>query len=630
MESHKEEKDHLSYSEIENQIINTDAFKNIIFEIQFPNNRDDIIKALTPCFEDHLQKLSKVSVLEMVPNWASLVECFNDVMYSAKHNQITLPDLYDQIYNKIFHEDNLKKIMKTASMAFAESKISILEYYKIDKSLAQLSVVKSFVQSKIQKSEEGEAKIDDSLTQKGIMHYIYQSGVIKYLKNTVDDFLKKEMKEWKAYSEIASEHERQELEIHYFKNKPDWSTAFVEPDFIAIKRVLQKKEHAFPDEHRCTPIAKAFSVLDKSDLEKWVLFLNQYREQFPDVLNEKLKNNIIIEKINALNEAHPKYTNAIKVLIPPSDSRKIPESVRYGSVRAEVYQFLDHENAEIMNDQSILRFYELWKFTAKLIEKNPHHKLYLLAFMQYMIAKIYQGNIADDGIARLNETINRMLVNKKTNGDAINPIVDVAIQVLLRITEPQLRFGRLKITGFPGYFNQERNRCVFPTVLRDAFNDYAQSFHRHSKEVSRSDTNPSILLLQRQLSEKEREYFSLIQNAIPTYVKYTARDETYMEKLLLRLVAINYFREKIQSGRAYSQTQLSDDLTLRYGDLILQTRRIKKSRIAKIIESNVLSAPTTFVTESKPHGTTSIGLFEHKKEEEAKTVDSGLIATRSP
>lgn len=583
MDSRTEQKEFISYSKIDEQIILSDKFKQINFETRYPDNLEQIINKIS-----ELRVPNKIPQIECVPSLHSMYEYFNKLIHQAKYNEISLPDLHDQIYNKLFNDGNIVQINKALDTAFKQSKISILQHFQVREFLRNLVLSKDLIAAKVneEKIDRGDLKDDQEKQKldhvKSLQCFAHDSGLITYLKDAIDNTLTQEIKEWEEYKKISEKLNEVELQVYMIKKHSDWSVFPFFQNVLALRKLKRDAEKELPLDNKFTAMAAEFSTLDTHDLETYINFINKYHVIFPNALKEKVAQDVLTQKINLYIENKPKQA-LIEILIPPSDikdSKKVNVNLyHYQDVQSEVNQFIESASQQPDNIN------ELLEYTLKLLEENiARTRMYLLAFLQNAIDRIFCGNAVDDGIAWMSRAISKILLQKDLKPETQTAIVQVALPAMLKLTEPGLLFNSVvPISVFPLYYNQDRNRSVFPTLLRDKFAEFINKKSMDEKSLQLPKYDHTRVELLADLSRKERVYIADLQKIIPAWINYSARDERLLNKLLLRLVAINYLRNKIQSDEELSSKQIRDEMLKRFGGLVFETRKVRDSYRTKII-----------------------------------------------
>ncbi len=105
-------------------------------------------------------------------------------------------------------------------------------------------------------------------------------------------------------------------------------------------------------------------------------------------------------------------------------------------------------------------------------------------------------------------------------------------------------------------------------------------------------TDPVRKKLLGDLIRKEQQYSDASQYATHKLAR----------TLFLRLIAVNYIRNKLLTGQVLKSKQITHELVSQFGDEIIKTRRIKESRISKILRQ--LDIPSV----------AGQGLFEKKEQ----------------
>lgn len=591
--------DKMNVDKLEHQIKSSTRFNQIHFETRYPDNRRMIFETLSSINVPNIK-----TQIECIPSIQAICDQFSKLLSETRYETISLPDLYDQIYNKIFTAENVTQIKKAIDTACKNSKLSLLEHHQVSSFLRSIIAAKDSIYSKVnEKKAEQPDVIDEKQGQvemvKSLQVVLHDSGLIDYLSEAVNAALAHEFKEWDNIKQLTEDSQKAKLDVFMLQNNTNWSVYPFNQKRYALATLEEDALAALPAENKYTTMAKSFAKLNIHNLRAWSKFIEEYYSIFPDTLKEKLSQDKILQRINYYIEDKPKPA-MIEVLIPSADLKenKEPTKVTYGyqDIQLDVIQFLD-----VACGKSVDRMLDAWNHTFELVKDNPSRKeLYLFAFLQYAISKIYHGNAADDGIAWMNTTINKILLQPDLKPAAQSAMVSIALPLMLKLTEPGLVFNSLFKGVLIGYFNQNQNRCEFPVKLRDAFLEGAKREFNLNNRPLLGENNLLRAEFMRDFERKQRVYLTDLQNMIPNHCSIRDK-ERLVNKLLLRVAAINFMRDIIQSGVEMSKDQLIDAMTKNFGPLAFETRFYGPSHITKKAErfGELFSKPHAVVESKK-------------------------------
>lgn len=555
MES-REEKEYVSAVQIEEFIVSTEKYKELHYQLNyFPDFQATLIdKLLLAILTTHAVE-DKISILK------SLLMQLREVIDNAKHHHLSINDFYELVYIKLLNDENIKKIYSEINKAFETGKIILAEHLQATEVLRKLMILKPTIsmrahEEKLYLSEEKLSEIRlKPLFYKAMEKFMQQYKVTNYLKNIINN----------GYLEIAKD----------------------DPAIAVLDRIKGEFFRLPPDAFR-----------------EFTNVINIHYKMLPAKIKEKLETQRIIDRIQTCIDEESILTlkaYTIKFLLNEKETHYDAEENKhcYNQASSNIIQLLNtytklrivENHSGYKNDSEAPRDPFLMEYIFNLVKNNSELKnIYLLPYLQRVINGYYAGskNQIANSVNWLNAAINNLLMKENFKPAALMYVSKAAIAVLLRVTDPDvfinmpaLSPAAYRVGYYVSEFRSIKSDRSLPKGFRDKLEKYTASDLAKKDNFSEDDLERESLL--NDLFRKELQYIHDLKNAFYSHSRYQDQEAIVAQKLLLRLVAVDYLREKIQSGVKLSSDKIQKEMYAMFGDLMFETRGCFSSHITKMV-----------------------------------------------
>lgn len=463
------------------------------------------------------------------------VLCLHDIIDRVEQSEFFLIDFY----NKLLTKENMTAILGSLNVQLYADETNLVQYYLLSKMLKKLIEQIEMINKPLQNDYDKKVLRAVSYHQ-----FLEQSSIIKYLNEVLDRFFKKESQSWSKYKKIKN---------NLLNEK---RLSLIEKDNIL--------ESLIPNKGELNALCLKYLKIDTHDFKSLVDFININYVNFPKYLKEEISYDVIGNKLRSFINKQ-QLLNKINI---SDDSPGISDNKRailkYHHIIDDVHQLNTCIEEEFKPNHFDHALVKSWNFILIAFERIPDlRNMYLLAHIQESVRHY------SPGLLTLNKFIIGLLSENKVSHEGRTRLVNKIIAIFLQVTDPNFAIVERSICW--AYMHDEFD---FSILLR---NKYLETFQPNViKNLFHDDYSRQQLL--KKLSIKEAEYLGDFYEAI------IKQDEKLAHILILRLVAVDYTKEKICSEKLISSQQLQQEINTLFTKEALHTRAFFKSDLLTIVE----------------------------------------------
>lgn len=528
MQSYKEQKEYISYSDVIKQINTLPILKEIVYQIdkKFSNESiDSIIKRLPQLPEANIN---------VSPSFEVLKERYQTLIDSALKKTCSLSQLYGELFIILWNDRNIMQFKKAMDIAVNNAKITVTTHYRLNKFFSALCCSKNEIASTLENIKNNtfllqKASLDQEiLYERSLQEFIKISGISKALNGLIEQALIEEVSGWKQFNAINAIHIAEKIDLNSLGSAEE--KADYEEKMIAVKKVWLNKKSNLPIKHILYEASIQYIDIDKDDLESIIKFINRYINQFSNSFKLKINPVQMRMYINDYREKISKKNISIACLLEEN------EEIDFD------YKMIQHDFLQLNCN---------WRYALAVLKRNIFlKKFYCLAALRRQIEQHDTLLFRHDFFEMLDSEINHLLCKKKLSHEAQVAIVQAALDCFAHRTERHVQL-----------------------VLKDyiAVTENKSEDKPYEKKIS------NILA---DLDRKEKQYHQeMPSDSDDHYQRVQARI------IFLRLIAVHYIRNKILANKTCSPSELHHEL-IEIDEGILERRGFGcgRSHIVKVLE----------------------------------------------
>lgn len=529
MESRIELKETISYPAIKNQILSLYVLKEFRYDASTsPANIDSINSIII--------NLPKIPIIDMgmSPSLHDINVSYQKIINHAIKNKCTLLELYQCLFENFWNADNIAQLKHATKLAFEAGTIPLSSRYHLDMFLEKLNQSKKKVSQVLDAiKDESYCKsfshIDKEMLQaRSIYLYVQKSGLLDKLIQAVEQVFAESLQGWADYKEARERLLRENKGVYASLSE---SSSFAKKEYderiYELELILKEKESLFK-EHELHKAAMKYLTIDLNHLEPVVDFINAAWEKFPDSFKKHINQRTIEEYMQHCYA--DKFPNEnIRMIYVPTEP--IENKIAFDYIKIK-------KDFKLMNKN--------WKYIQSL-ENFMTKDLYRIAALQMRLDSY--DDVLNGFCDTWHDQVNMLLIGKELKTEAKVAVVQAALDCI--VYQANYLSTSLSIPYLEGYDTNHADishvSIEFGKIRKKILND----MHR-----------------------KEQQYF----HEMPW------GDGELARTLLLRLIAINYIRNKILSLAELNSRVVTEELISQFGEDTVATRGCFPSFISKLLQ----------------------------------------------
>ena len=580
---HRETKTVFSLEIIENQIKSFEKFNDIQLDLCYPENRKTVIQILNQLLDPKIENAKYFPAIQKIINALHYLETL------AKDPNAFLPDVLDA-YQQLIADEKIALFVNKMNAAFMDHKISLIAHYKTMFFFRTLVGTEKSLALLISKDTLSE-KNKESIHATAMNYFIKKSGLIDYIQTAIDSTLNNDLQGWQAIKKLAQDL----VKNSQYKNESEC--------IEVVNHLIQEP---------LTELAHDFIRIKGADhLEPFISFLNQHYASFPPELKKKLSPKAIEKLLQRYNEAKPDFILQLDTHDHAEDKAEEKQAKSHFYDYREIYNnvsILFHHCFKQDSPPTVGALSSLYDYVLALVNEEDYlRELYKFSLIQNFYSMMYlravSKNKIDSGVYFINDRM-RGMMSDMTEPDGLLYLARVAMPLLYRLTDSQPT--SLSSTWLSRKYRKAE--IEMPVFLRDKLASQNPGAQHLIKYVEIDERRIKLLSI---LSKKEIEYHNAIDKQIIELAKQRGGAvDDLVNILVLRLVAVNYIRDKIYAGDVISSVAIKNEMERLFGKKIFASRNLGECFLIGLIKKLDSLRPIKDMTPALLSSSQAVGLFK--------------------